>query len=113
VPFALAHPTQLSKTLSLHFTVWRPLSTELPNLLTFDLLTYLLTDLVTYLHAWCQENNCILYKRFILEEKSSLHLISLNPTLRKNPFLPPKKQLFENKRGEKKRSPNLYTEKPL
>ncbi len=78
-----------------------------------DLLTYLLTDLVTYLHAWCQENNCILYKRFILKEKSSLHLISLNPTLRKNPFLPPKKQLFENKGGGKKRSPNLYTEKPL
>jgi len=31
------------------------------------------------------------------------------PNVEKNPFLPPKKQLFENKRGKKKKNPNpLY-----
>ncbi len=48
MPFALAHPTQLSKKIIsfffFFFTVWHPLSTDLPNILT-----YLLTDLVTYL----------------------------------------------------------------
>jgi hypothetical protein len=55
-----------------------------------------------------------LYKRFILEEKSSLHLHFTQPNVEKNPFLPPKKQLFEKKKEKKgKKTPTLCTEKLL
>jgi len=46
-----------------------------------------------------------LYKRFILEEKLSLHLISLNPTSRKTPSSHPRNNSLKKRGKEKKPQP--------
>ncbi len=118
--FFLLHLTTLpsfqkNNLIILFFTVWHPLSTDLPNLPTYwptHLFTCWFSDLLTYMIGAKKTIASCTKDYFGRKIVTSPHFTQ--PNVEKNPFLPPKKQLFENKRGKKKKNPNpLYWETPL